>query len=64
MWRRRARPDPREEWAATQRQIAADLDRYRARIAELLQQFEEIGPDLHNWEYRNGHLRRKDGDAL
>ena len=44
-----------------QRQVAADLGRYRARIAELLRQLEEIGPDLHRWEYRNGQLTRKAG---
>ncbi len=60
MWRRRARPDAEEEWAAFQRRCAADLDRFRARIAELHRQLVEIGPDLHGWEMRDGQLRRKD----
>ncbi len=59
MGRRLAGMDPGDEWAATERQIAADLERYRGQIAELLRQLREIGPDLHRWEYRNGQLMRK-----
>ncbi len=59
MWWRRTRLDTGEQWAAIQRRIAADLDWYRARLAELRRQLEEIGPDLHEWEYRNGAFRRK-----